>query len=226
MRRNALTVLTCGALALGGTLAASTASQGASGTLGTEAGPKSEYAGSARIIDRTLRCSTLNVVGSRWITVTARAPVRGQKTFEGDEFLSSADVSTGYSNGTEFLAGVRGGAPGPSYDMTFWFRDGLCKSSVARVRLSTQGLSGGAADPFGVSYRCMTRKLVLVRIQGVFRSSTSLRRNRRTRQFQTRAHVERGALAITTTTGKPLAYLSVSESRRARIFTAPSCVPT
>jgi hypothetical protein len=185
----------------------------------------SEATQSARVIDRTLRCSTLGAIGRRWITVTALAPINGQKTFEGDPTLSLADVHTGHGNEAS-LAGMYGGAPGPSYEWTFWFKDGLCQSSSARVRLSTKGLSGGAADPYGVEYRCFTAKRVLVRIQGVFRSSASLRRYRVTQTSWTRAHVERGALAVTTMTGKPLAFLSVSEPRKARIFTAPSCVPT
>jgi hypothetical protein len=166
----------------------------------------------------------MGAVGVRWITVSALSPVRGQKTFEGDQVRPWAALRTGHNDG-ESLAGMDGGAPGPSNDQTFWFRDGFCKSSSARVRLSTKGLSGGAADPYGGGYRCMTRKRVLVRIQGVFRSPTTLRRNR-FRQLWTREHVERGALAVTTMTGKPLAYMSVSESLKARIFTAPSCVPT
>jgi hypothetical protein len=196
---------------------------GATAHAGSGSGP-SESADSARIIDRTLRCSTRGAIGRQWIFVSALAPVRGQKSFEGSEALPSAVLETGHGD-VDSLAGVYGGAPGPGYDWTFWFKDGLCQSSSARVRLSTKGLSGGTADPYGVLYRRFTPKRVLVRIQGVFRSPASLRRQRVSQTLWTRAHVQRGALAVTTTTGKPIAYLSVHEPRKARIFIAPNCEP-
>jgi hypothetical protein len=196
---------------------------GATAGAGSGSGP-SGSAESARVIDRTLRCSTRGALGRQWISVSALAPVRGQTSL-GNQMLSSASLLTGHGEVVS-LAGMRGGAPGPGYEWSFYFANGNCKSSSARVRLSTKGLSGGAADPYGVSYRCFTRKRVLVRMQGVFGSPASLRRHRVTNTFWAGAHLERGAIAVTTMTGRPLVYMSVSESLKARIFAAPSCVPT
>jgi hypothetical protein len=197
---------------------------------GAESGLASGSADSARIIDRTLQCSTLGWP-VRWIVVSALAPVRGQKSYEGDDVLPYAQVWTGPDGPTNSvsgasLTGMRGGTPSAGTTRTLWLRDGLCRSSSKRVRLTTRSLSGGAASPLRDSYRCITGKRVLVRIRGEFRFSASLRRNRVQREFRTGVPVERGEIAVTTVTGKPLAYLAVSEPRTARIFTAPKCVPT
>jgi hypothetical protein len=208
-------------------LALSSASTGA-GSGATRA------ADAARVIDRTLRCSTLGWP-VRWIVVSALAPVEGQM-FEGDQIRAGAGLWTGPDassggRGTRrvggvSLAGVTGGTPGPSYHRTFFVRYGHCQSSASRVRFTTKGLSGGAASALGDYYRCITARRVLVRIRGEFRSPASLRLDRVERELQTRVPVERGEIAVSTVTGKPLAYLSVSGPWKARIFTAPKCVPT
>jgi len=53
-----------------------------------------------------------------------------------------------------------------------------CRPSRARVPLSSAGLSGGKASPFGDEYDCLAPRRILVRIRGIFHERTSLRRQR------------------------------------------------
>jgi hypothetical protein len=98
-----------------------------------------------------------------------------------------------------------------------------CRVSRTRPALSSVGLSGGRVDPFGTLFDCPTPRRFLIRMRAVLSASSPLR-NRRG-YLGTTTTVSEGRIAISTPAGKRLAYAEVASSGRARLFTAPSCVP-
>jgi hypothetical protein len=102
-----------------------------------------------------------------------------------------------------------------------------CRPSRARVPLSSAGLSGGKASPFRDEYDCLAPRRILVRIRGIFHERTSLRRQRG-RFFDdlvARGGLKQGFLAVRTSAGKPIAFITVHEAGNAQIFVGDSCGP-
>jgi hypothetical protein len=104
-----------------------------------------------------------------------------------------------------------------------------CRPSTGRIPLSAAGLSGGAAGAIGDDYDCVVPAKILVRIRGVYRRPTSflpttIERNRDS--LVARGPVKEGFLAIRTLSGKPIAFATVHESGRARLFLGGSCGPS
>lgn len=103
-----------------------------------------------------------------------------------------------------------------------------CRRSTARVALTSRGLSGGVADRFGDESDCWTPRRVLIRVRAVFRSPVTLRLGSPYRfpELFARGKVKEASLAMRTPAGKPLAFATVSETGRARLFTArQDCFP-
>jgi len=102
-----------------------------------------------------------------------------------------------------------------------------CTPSRMHVPLSSAGLSGGNASQFGDEYDCLAPRAILVRIRGIFHERTSLRRDRSrfVDDLVARGGVKQGSLAIRTSRGKPIAFITVRESGRSQIFVGPSCGP-
>ena len=98
-----------------------------------------------------------------------------------------------------------------------------CRTTKTRVPLTAAGLQGGAASPFGDEVDCSSPRRVLLRVRAVLEAPTSLRR--RGTLLKTSAPVKEARLAVRTQAGKPLVYAEVFESGKARLFTAPGCVP-
>jgi hypothetical protein len=190
----------------------------------------------SRIIDQTLLCSTIGQAGVRKIGVSALSPAPGQKDPVTEErIVASAGVRTGPPGISSGGRRSYGGAPlallqvrtTEAGDSTLSINADACRPSGVRVPLSTRGLTGGAAGPFGDSYECVTGRWVLLRVRVVFRSPARLRLDGRfiPRMREAREAVREGALAVRTRAGKALAYASAFDSGRARVFAAPSCVP-
>jgi hypothetical protein len=191
---------------------------------------------SGRVIDRTLLCTTIGQAGVRKLTVSALAPVRGQTDpASGEPQLAGARLHTGPPTsssgggrravGGTSLVDADAGAPVPENNWSFSLSRQQCRASRVHVPLSARGLMGGAADALGDSYECFPPRRVLVRVRAVFRSRTSLRLNSVTGHLFTRMPVREVFLAVRTSSGKPLAYAAASESGKARVFAAPSCLP-
>ena len=89
--------------------------------------------------------------------------------------------------------------------------------------LSTRGLTGGSASPFGDEYECAVPKRVLIRIRATFRAPTTLRRT--ALYLEADGIVTRAQIAVRTASGTPVSYATVSESGRARLFVAGTCIP-
>ncbi|MBA2296396.1 MAG: hypothetical protein H0W16_14870 [Actinobacteria bacterium] len=93
--------------------------------------------------------------------------------------------------------------------------------------LSSAGLAGGKASPFWDEYDCLAPRRILVRIKGIFHERTSLRRQRGSffDDLVARGGLKQGFLAVRTSTGKPIAFITVHEAGNAQIFVGDSCGP-
>jgi len=98
----------------------------------------------------------------------------------------------------------------------------LCRSTSARVPLGTKGLVRREVGAFDDRYDCASPR-VLVRVRATLESRTSLKTYRGF--LRTTVPVKEARLAVRTQNGKPLVYAEVFESGKARLFTAPGCVP-
>jgi hypothetical protein len=189
----------------------------------------------ARVVDSTFACAVKLRAGARIIEPSAWSGFSDPARKAQWKWLPYADVG-----GRDLIAYVfmYAGAPPPvpeigasSINRWLGVDAASCKPSQARIRLGTVGLEGGLASQLQYSdeYECPSPSSVLVRLRAEFRTPVTLRIQRlyQGRWFttSTKAPVRQGAFAVATLTGKPLAYATVSESGKARLFTARSCVP-
>jgi len=198
-----------------------------------------------RILDRTLVCATALLAGidAKGHRGTGRArSVWGRPAF--------VAVTTGTANngGTQnptlldnSLAWMTAGRPSPTstlieeglpiirsvYPIRTWgtlaINGRLCRSTKAPVTLGVQGLQARALGPFEENFTCATPRRVVLRVRAVLDSPAVLRSYRTF--ARTTIPVRQGQLAVQTESGKRLAYAEVSESGKARLFTARSCLP-
>ena len=97
-----------------------------------------------------------------------------------------------------------------------------CKPSNLAVPLTSAGLRGGAIDRAGVSIECPVSRRLLIRFRATVQGTAALRD--RARIFlATNAPAREAKVAVRTLAGKPLAYADVSDSGKARLFTAKGC---
>jgi len=191
--------------------------------------------GASRIIDRTFVCAVKLRAGARIIEPSAWSGFRDPERNAQWKWLPYSDVG-----GRDLIAYIfmYADAPPPvpeiaASSLTRWLGvDAVpCKPSQARIPLGARGLEGGLASQlqYSAEYDCPSPTAVLVRLRAEFRTPVALRIQRlyQGRWFttSTKAPVRQGAFAVATLTGKPLAYATVSESGKARLFTARSCVP-
>ncbi len=104
-----------------------------------------------------------------------------------------------------------------------------CAASRARVPLSPRGLDGYAADYFGDDMQCVAPAKVLVRVRAVFAKPASFQLDRSRGELRTQrasGAIREAAVAVQTTSGRPLVYASASAAGAARIFSAAGCTPT
>ena len=197
----------------------------------------------SRIIDRTFVCTNAAHAGVRKIVVNGR---RGFREAGEWKWLGSASVT--HSGGasvrqrrgssdqqwTFSMAAGEGAAPegslgdNPGIAIRTRQTSSRCSSSSARVRLSTRGLSGGVADYFFDEFECVVPRRVVVRVRGIFNEPRSLQPGTDPGPFriqQANGPLQEGVVAVRTQTGKPLIVATVSESGKARLFTASGCIP-
>jgi hypothetical protein len=202
-----------------------------------------------RVVDLTYLCRVAPHNGVRTITVSA---TRGFREGERWRWLARVAVSnenggppaklpptsTGqvpiwYTNwGFAASAGLDLAQPEPSPPLRP-YRAAVsvtprraCTPSKARVPLSPQGLNGFPADYFGDEVDCTAPASVLVRVRAVFTSPASFLLDRSQGELRTQraaGAVREAALAVRTTSGKPLAYTSASAAGNARLFTGTGC---
>jgi hypothetical protein len=195
---------------------------------------------SARVIDRTMLCSSLPIGGGlyqfevraqegirehgrTWKTLAFAAARSGHVTI-GPAKLENALAWAGagsVSADTSLEHDTRWPYPARTYG-TLALNQRLCSRSSARVRLTARGLEGGPPGPFGEEYDCPAPRRVLVRLRATVRTGEPIYRDRHF--VKTRAVLQSAYLAIRTRSGKQLAFAAVFESGKARLFTAASCV--
>ena len=185
----------------------------------------------SRVIDRTVVCSIMPG-NPREIDVQASSgtrPFGDRSKWKSLPSASFGDPRSTSPTSSHVYAAIRAGWPPPrevglplrtdtlSYSIT-------CRPSRARVPLSAGGLSGGAAGAFGDDYDCVVPRKILVRIRGLYRSATTLKRSRDS--LVARGAVREGYLAVRTPSGKQIALATVFESGKARLFVGDTCAPS
>lgn len=183
--------------------------------------------GAARIVDRTLACTTGVQGGARVIFLRAQSAFGQGKNLEWLAQTTVAAVGQPVPSKPNYrptLAGMTAGwpPPPPLTSGGVGFNNRLCKPSRTRVDLSRRGLGGGIASQLGDELSCVVPKSMLVRIRAVFREPTGLDRDRS--YSSANGRIVRGQIAVTTLAGKPLVYAEVAESGTARLFAAKGCV--
>ena len=183
--------------------------------------------GAARVVDRTLACTTGVQGGARVIFLRAQSAYGQGKNLE---WLAQTTVAAAGQpvpskpNYPPTLAGMTAGWP-PTPPLTsggIGFHNRLCKATRSKVAFVRRGLVGGEASQLGDEYTCVVPKSMLVRIRAEFREPTELARDRSF--YSANGRVMRGQIAVTMLGGKPLVYGEVAESGTARLFTPKGCV--
>lgn len=182
----------------------------------------------ARIVDRTLRCTTGNQGGVPVILVDARTAF-GQSG-KLDWFAQASIVAAGQAVPTRqgfrpTLAGLTAGWPPPegftSGGMAFHNR--RCAPTRTRIGLSRRGLAGGSAGHFGDEYSCRVPRTMLVRIRAVFREPVDLRLIGGRAFRSADGRISQGQISVQTLAKKPVVYADVIEAGRARLFMSRAC---
>jgi hypothetical protein len=101
----------------------------------------------------------------------------------------------------------------------------LCTVARSEVRLTTKGLRGGAVPSLGADATCETPRRVLLRVRAVFQRPVTPQTVNHFGfpQYSAMGDVVAATLAVGTLTGKLIAYLSVTGSEKARLFTLRTC---
>lgn len=203
--------------------------------------PLQASASAPRVLDRTLVCTTVVVGGARKIKVRGHQGIRqGGSEWRQLAFavVASGTVASATESLDNSLVWITAGSPGghtsvdaptswphyPHNEGTIAFNRRQCTPSAARVPLVPARLDGGAASPLGEEIDCFTPRRVLVRLRAVMQSSPLLFGAQTF--LKTIVPAREGYLAVRTLSGKPLVFASVLASGRAKLYTAPSCVPS
>jgi hypothetical protein len=184
-------------------------------------------------LDRTFTCAVTLRGGVYLLDARAHSGTRLQGRWAK---LPYAGLRTGVFGGPggNMLAWVTSGKPTATtmidneYDAfdvrtfgTIGVRRELCRETSTKVPLTSSGLQGGVAERLGNEFECFAPKQVVVRIRAVLATPGGLHRGP---LYQTSHVVVREAkLVARTPAGKVLAYGDVSDSGRARLFTAKGC---
>lgn len=199
-------------------------------TLGAAARAEPE---AGTVLDRTFTCAVTLRGGAYLLDARAHSGTRLQGAWAK---LPYAGFRTGVFGGPggNMLAWVTAGKPTATstidneYDTfdvktfgTLGVRRELCRQTSTKVPLTSAALQGGVAAPLGDEFECFAPKQIVVRIRAVLATSGAFRRGP---LYQT-AHVavREAKLVARTPAGKLLAYGDVTESGKARIFTAKGC---
>jgi hypothetical protein len=203
----------------------------AAGGVGLDEGAATPEAAASRI-DHTLLCS----VSNREVEVRAHAGFREGSTWQN---LAFAIVRTGFVTSRamvldDALAWVsagrtahetnlenEGAALSAQYYGTLAENRGACRPVSRRVPLTAKGLRGGPVGILARQFDCAAPSRVLVRLRAVPLSPAPFFRDGK--HLKTRGDLASGSFAVRTMSGRPLAFATVSESGKARLFTARTC---
>jgi hypothetical protein len=186
----------------------------------------------AKVIDRTLTCTTGFGKGTRNVELLARSAFRNPSgKLDGLGQVVVATPGNPIPNRPQTfaptLAGATAGwpAPAPFESGALGFSPKLCKSARATVRLSSRGLGrGGEASVFGEDVTCPTPGKVVIRVRATFLEPAALVPNAKKDYLSADARIKRAQVAVRTPDGKPIAYGEVLDSGKATLWTAGRCV--
>ena len=189
-------------------------------------------AGAAKVIDRTLTCTTGFGKGVRNVELLARSAFRNPNgRLDGLGQVVVATPGNPIPNRPQTFAPTLAGAtagwppPPPFKSGALGFSPRLCKSARATVRLSSRGLgTGGEASVFGEDMTCPTPNKVVIRVRATFLSPATLVLSDKKDYLSADARIKRAQVAVRTPDGKPIAYGEVLDSGKATLFTAGRCV--
>jgi len=192
------------------------------------------------VIDRTYSCATVFVggvyqvesrahsgrrVGSQWAKLpyavvasggVARTPGVDSAPANSLAWITAGTPSLTTTIDDEWLVfTVRAGG-------TLGVNRAQCDPADAQVPLFNTGLRGGPVGLFNQAFDCYVPRRVVVRFRATVRSSIALR-ERAQLFLATNAPAREAKLAVRTPAGKLLVYADVSESGKARLFTAKGC---
>ncbi|MDH4340196.1 MAG: hypothetical protein OEW52_08780 [Thermoleophilia bacterium] len=190
-----------------------------------------------RTVDRTLVCSTSQSGGVREVEARAHAGIReGRSRWKQ---LPYAVASSGTAGNTlDPLAGslvwITTGRQSVKTTVESGFRTAdvqkwgtlavsrtMCRSVKTRISLSSAGLEGAAASPFGDKLDCPASRRVLVHVRATASSPTRLQAHGP--NLRTGVPMKSARFVVRTESGKPLIYAEVFESGKARLLTAKGC---
>lgn len=184
----------------------------------------------ARVVDRTFACSIGSKAGVRSVEVRARSGTRLFGDSKRWKFRASASVRDRSASAMPYSLAwlVAGwppdGEPGRTASPVSLGISMRCRGTAA-IRLARAGLAGSSASPLADEYHCGVPRTVLVRTRAVYRTPTTLRRDRRSVQLTSSGPLVRGELMLRTPSGRPVLYARVHESGRASVFVGGSCKP-
>ncbi len=193
------------------------------------------------IIDRTYSCDAALLGGVYELKTRAHAGIRSGSGWAKLPFVVAASggwagpVYGLHNAAGNSLAWISAGKPSASTTVdldsqsfpvleggTLGVNSDVCRPSRVAVPLTSAGLKGGRLRRQGAFINCPAPKRLLVRIRATVEGSGALR-GRALIFAATNAPAREAKLAVRTLAGKPLAYADVSESGKARLFTAKGC---
>ena len=101
----------------------------------------------------------------------------------------------------------------------------LCVPATGAIRLTTNGMRGGRVPPLGAEAMCETPRRVLMRVRAAFERPPQVSTSRQFGfpQLTAFGRVQQAAIALADPAGRPIAYVSVTGTEKARFFTVRTC---
>jgi hypothetical protein len=166
----------------------------------------------ARVIDRTMLCSTAVQGGLRMVTIDASSASGPDLILQGPSF----SVTSGFARPPGFASASK---------TSFTLYPDRCTGSGAIVSLKAGKLRGAAPGSSGRSFDCEAPRRVYLRLRAVFFEPAAVETSRESGYQTLFAHgqIAEAAVAIRTLSGKPLVFADFSGAK-ARLFTARSCI--
>jgi hypothetical protein len=175
-------------------------------------GPASAAGSGARVIDRTLLCSTAVQGGIRMVSIDASSASGPDLIQQGPSF----SVSSGFARPPGFASASK---------TSFTFFPDRCTGSGALVSLKAGKLRSAPPGPLGRSFDCEAPRRVYLRLRAVFFEPAALVESRESgyRTAFAQGQISEAAVAIRAPSGKPLLFATLS-GPNARLFTARHCI--
>jgi hypothetical protein len=204
--------------------------------------PAGAGASVTRTFDETLVCATTFEGGARSISAKAhRGTGRQGSRWNRPAYASftTGQVGSQFTLLDNQLAWVTAGRAMPDstvlqatfagieYPLRTWgtiaWNARLCRPHAKAALLSAVGVSGGLAGPFEEEFDCFAPRRVVLRVRAMLGAAA---KPTHYKQFiRLTAPVSKATIVARTESGKSLALAEVLESGKARLLTAPGCVP-